>query len=44
MAHMDLGRRLLERVADDVVELGKIEAMPRVEGRQMVMMINPIKH
>jgi translation initiation factor IF-3 len=44
MAHTDLGRRLLERVADDVEELGKIEAMPRIEGRQMVMMINPLKH
>ena len=44
MAHADLGRKLLERVADDVTELGKIEAMPRLEGRQMVMMINPVKH
>lgn len=44
MAHQDLGRRLLERVADDTVELGKIEAMPKMEGRQMVMMINPLKH
>ena len=33
-----------ERVADDVTDLGKIEAMPRLEGRQMVMMINPVKH
>lgn len=44
MAHQDLGRRLLERVADDTVELGKIETMPKMEGRQMVMMINPLKH
>jgi translation initiation factor IF-3 len=44
MAHTDLGRKLLERVAGDVEELGKIEAMPRIEGRQMVMMINPLKH
>ena len=44
MAHMDLGRKLLERVADDITELGKIESMPRLEGRQMVMMINPLKH
>ena len=29
MAHADLGRKLLERVADDVTELGKIESMPR---------------
>ena len=44
MAHAELGRKLLERVADDVTELGKIEAIPRLEGRQMVMMINPVKH
>lgn len=44
MAHAELGRRLLERVAEDVTDLGKIEAMPRLEGRQMVMMINPVKH
>jgi len=43
MAHQDLGRNLLERVAEDVKELGKVEAMPRVEGRQMVMMIGPNK-
>jgi translation initiation factor IF-3 len=44
MAHAELGRKLLERVADDIEELGKVEAMPRLEGRQMVMLINPIKH
>ena len=43
MAHHDLGRKLLERVADDVIELGKVETMPRLEGRQMVMMIGPAK-
>ncbi|HBU14139.1 MAG TPA: translation initiation factor IF-3, partial [Gemmobacter sp.] len=32
---------LLNRVASDVAELGKIESMPRLEGRQMVMMIGP---
>lgn len=42
MAHQHLGRELLERVADDVTELGKIENMPKMEGRQMVMMIGPI--
>jgi translation initiation factor IF-3 len=44
MAHAELGRKLLERVADDVIEFGKIEAIPRLEGRQMTMMINPVKH
>lgn len=42
MAHQDIGRDLLERVAEDVKELGKIESMPKMEGRQMVMMINPL--
>ncbi len=43
MAHQELGLQLLHRVADDVIELGKVEAMPRLEGRQMVMMIAPAK-
>ena len=42
MAHQNLGRELLERVADDVKEIGKIESIPKMEGRQMVMMINPL--
>ncbi|PWK62855.1 translation initiation factor 3 (bIF-3) [Roseicyclus mahoneyensis] len=41
MAHQNLGRDLLERVAADVEGLGKIENMPKLEGRQMVMMIGP---
>jgi len=43
MAHQDLGRDLLERIAEDVKEHGKIENMPKLEGRQMVMMIGPAK-
>jgi len=43
MAHLDLGRQLLERVADDTEEVGKIENMPKMEGRQMIMMIGPSK-
>jgi translation initiation factor IF-3 len=43
MAHQNLGRELLERVAADVEGLGKVENMPRMEGRQMVMMIGPAK-
>ena len=41
MAHQNLGRELLERVAADVEGLGKVENMPKLEGRQMVMMIGP---
>jgi len=43
MAHQDLGRNLLERVAEDVKELGKVENMPKMEGRQMIMMIGPAR-
>jgi translation initiation factor IF-3 len=43
MAHMDLGRALLDKIADEVKDAAKIESMPRVEGRQMVMMLGPIK-
>ena len=42
MAHQNLGRELLERVAEDVKEVGKIENMPKMEGRQMIMMIGPV--
>lgn len=41
MAHQQLGLELLNRVAADVGDAGKIESMPRLEGRQMVMMIGP---
>ena len=41
MAHQGLGLELLNRVAGDVGEAGKIESMPKLEGRQMVMMIAP---
>ena len=43
MAHQQLGRDLLERVATDIEELGKVESMPKLEGRQMIMMIAPVK-
>ena len=42
MAHQELGRRLLERVAADTTESGKVENFPKMEGRQMVMLIGPL--
>jgi translation initiation factor IF-3 len=42
MAHQNLGRELLQRVAEDVKEIGKVENMPKMEGRQMIMMIGPV--
>lgn len=43
MAHQELGMRVLERVRDDVTELAQVEAMPKLEGRQMVMVLAPRK-
>ncbi len=41
MAHQELGMRVLERVRDDMVETAQVEAMPKLEGRQMVMVLAP---
>ncbi|WP_345798706.1 translation initiation factor IF-3 [Castellaniella sp. MT123] len=41
MAHQELGMRVLERVRDDLGELVQVEAMPKLEGRQMVMVLAP---
>ena len=40
-SHQALGMALLKRVQDDVAEVAKIEAYPRMEGRQMTMVISP---
>jgi len=41
MAHQDLGMNILMRVRDEMEDLAKVEQMPRLEGRQMVMVISP---
>jgi translation initiation factor IF-3 len=41
MAHQELGMDLLRRVQDDTAEIAKIEAYPRLEGRQMLMVLSP---
>lgn len=43
MAHQEFGIRLLERVRKDIEEIAVVESMPRLEGRQMVMMVAPRK-
>jgi len=43
MAHQELGLQLLKRVEEDLAELGTVEQYPKVEGRQMVMVIAPKK-
>ncbi|SHF77237.1 translation initiation factor IF-3 [Kaistia soli DSM 19436] len=41
MAHQHLGMKLLERVRDETAELSKVEAEPKLEGRQMIMVLAP---
>jgi len=41
MAHQQLGRELLMKVKDDTVDIAKVESEPRLEGRQMVMVLAP---
>jgi len=43
MAHQELGMRVLERVRDELTEIAQVESMPKLEGRQMVMVIAPRK-
>jgi len=43
MAHQELGLQLLKRVEEDLNEIGTVEQFPRLEGRQMVMVIAPKK-
>jgi translation initiation factor IF-3 len=43
MAHQELGRDLLKRVEADLEELGIVEQYPKMEGRQMVMVLAPKK-
>jgi translation initiation factor IF-3 len=41
MAHQEFGVRLLERVRDDLVEIATVEQFPKLEGRQMIMVVAP---
>ena len=41
MAHQHLGAELLKRVQEDMAEVTKVESFPRLEGRQMVMVLSP---
>jgi len=43
MAHQDLGRKLLQRVEADLKEFGSVEQFPKMEGRQMSMVLSPKK-
>jgi len=41
MAHQEIGMRLIQRVRDDLVEHSVVEQFPKMEGRQMVMVLSP---
>jgi translation initiation factor IF-3 len=43
MAHQEIGMRLIERIKGDLDEHGMVEQFPKMEGRQMVMVIGPKK-
>ncbi len=43
MAHQELGMRVLERIREDLGDTVQVEAMPKLEGRQMVMVLSPRK-
>jgi translation initiation factor IF-3 len=43
MAHPELGRNILERVAQDVSDMATVETKPNLEGRNMTMMLAPVK-
>ena len=42
MQHINLGKDLINRIIEDTKEVGKIETHPKFEGRQMIMIIQPI--
>ena len=43
ITHQDIGMRLLERIRDDLAEISQVENMPKLEGRQMIMVLAPKK-
>jgi translation initiation factor IF-3 len=43
MAHPELGLRILERIADEVAEIAMVESSPRQDGRNMTMVLHPLK-
>ena len=43
MQHPELGRRILDRVAEEVADVGRVEIMPKQDGRNMTMVLGPEK-
>jgi translation initiation factor IF-3 len=44
MTHRELGARILERLENDLIDVGEVEARPRMEGNQMFIILGPKKH
>jgi translation initiation factor IF-3 len=44
MTHRELGARILERLEKDLIDVGEVEARPRMEGNQMFIILGPKKH
>ena len=42
MQHTHLGKELMERIIQDTSKLGKVEIQPKFEGRQIIMIIQPL--
>ncbi|MDX5329214.1 MAG: translation initiation factor IF-3, partial [Marinobacter sp.] len=43
MAHQEIGMKLMQRIEEDVAEIAQVEMRPKMEGRQMTMVIAPRK-
>jgi translation initiation factor IF-3 len=43
MAHQEIGMRMLDRLKEDLEPYGVVEQFPKMEGRQMVMVLSPVK-
>lgn len=44
MAHQELGSQMLKRIENDLEQYGAVEQFPKLEGRQMVMVLAPKRH
>ena len=42
MQHTDLGNKLMDRIINDTSSIGKIEVPPKFEGKQIIMIIQPL--
>jgi translation initiation factor IF-3 len=44
MTHRELGARILEKLEQDLLDVGEVEARPRMEGNQMFIILGPKRH